>query len=54
MSRLCDGIVMVVRADVTPREDVEATVELLERERLLGLVLNGARVPQGRYSYYPY
>ncbi len=54
VSRLCDGIVMIVRADVTSREDVESTLDLLERERVLGLVLNGARVPQGRYSYYPY
>lgn len=54
VSELCDGMVMVVRADVTPREDVEAALEVLDRQRLLGLVLNGAQVGQGRYSYYPY
>jgi capsular exopolysaccharide synthesis family protein len=54
VSDLCDGIVMVVRADTTRRDDVEATLEFLDRRRLLGLVLNGARVPSGRYSYYPY
>jgi capsular exopolysaccharide synthesis family protein len=54
VSDLCEGIVMIVRADVTRRDDVEAALEFLDRRRLVGLVLNGARVPQGRYSYYPY
>ncbi len=53
VSDLCDGIVMVVRADVTPQQDVESTLDFLDRRRLLGLVLNGAEVPQGRYAYYP-
>lgn len=48
---LCDGIVVVVRADVTSRRDVEATVELVDRRRLLGLLVNGADMPQGRYGY---
>jgi len=54
VSALCDGLVMVVRADVTPSEDLEAALDLLDRQRVLGLVLNGAQVDQGRYSYYPY
>jgi capsular exopolysaccharide synthesis family protein len=54
VSDLCEGIVMIVRADVTRRDDVEAALEFLDRRRLVGLVLNGAKVPQGRYSYYPY
>jgi capsular exopolysaccharide synthesis family protein len=51
VSELCDGLVMVVRADVTSRQDVEATLEILDRRRLLGLLLNGAQVDQGRYGY---
>jgi capsular exopolysaccharide synthesis family protein len=51
VAELCDGLVMVVRADVTARQDVEAALELLDRRRLLGLVLNGARVHHGRYGY---
>jgi capsular exopolysaccharide synthesis family protein len=54
VSDLCDGIVLVVRADTTLRDDIDATLEFLDRRRLVGLVLNGARAPQGRYSYYPY
>ncbi len=51
VAELCDGIVMVVRADVTPQQDLEAALELLDRENLLGLVLNGAQVDLGRYGY---
>jgi tyrosine-protein kinase Etk/Wzc len=48
---LADGVVIVVRADVTSQHDLEATLEILDRSRLLGLVLNGAHVDHGRYGY---
>ena len=48
---LCDGIVMVVRADRTPQEDTQTVLEILDRSRVLGLILNGAIVDQGRYGY---
>jgi len=51
VAELCDGILVVVRADVTSRRDVETTVELVDRRRLLGLIVNGADMPQGRYGY---
>jgi capsular exopolysaccharide synthesis family protein len=51
VAELCDGIVLVVRADVTSRRDIEASVELVDRRRLLGLLLNGAHTNQGRYGY---
>jgi capsular exopolysaccharide synthesis family protein len=51
VAELCDGIVMVVRANVTSQQDVEAALEILDRRRLLGLVLNGAQTSQGRYGY---
>jgi Mrp family chromosome partitioning ATPase len=48
---LCDGLLMVVRADSTPQAEIEAALDILDRRRLLGLVLNGAQVDQGRYGY---
>ncbi len=51
VAELADGIVLVVRADVTARRDVEAAMELMDRRRLLGLLLNGAQMSQGRYGY---
>jgi capsular exopolysaccharide synthesis family protein len=51
ISELSDGLVLVVRADKTSSQDVQSTLEILDRRRLLGLVLNGAQVDQGRYGY---
>ena len=51
VAELADGIVLVVRADVTSRRDVETSIELIDRRRLLGLLLNGAKMAQGRYGY---
>jgi capsular exopolysaccharide synthesis family protein len=48
---LCDGAVMVVQADVTSYDDAQTVLEFLDRNRILGLVLNGASVNQGRYGY---
>ncbi len=52
VSGLCDGTVMIVRADVTPRRDVEAALEMIGRSRVLGLVLNGSKEMRERYGYY--
>ncbi len=51
VSELCDGLVVVVRADLTPQQDVEATLELFDRRRILGFLLNGTEDRQGRYGY---
>jgi len=48
---ISDGIVMIVRADSTAQYDVEAALEILDRGKILGLVLNGVRAEQGRYGY---
>lgn len=51
VSDLCDGMVMVVRADVTAQSDLEAVLEILDRQRILGLLINGVDADQGRYGY---
>jgi Mrp family chromosome partitioning ATPase len=48
---LADGLVVVVRADMTSNRDLQSTLELLDRERVLGLLMNGAQVDQSRYGY---
>ena len=48
---LSDGIVVVVRADVSRQEDIQTVLEIIDRRRVLGLVLNGAVADQGRYGY---
>jgi capsular exopolysaccharide synthesis family protein len=51
ISELTDGLVMVVRADVTPQEDVQAALDILDRRRVLGVVLNGAQIDEHYYGY---
>ena len=52
VSELCDGVVVVVRADTTPREEVGAVLDILDRRRILGMILNGADVSRESYGYY--
>jgi len=51
ISEISDGIVIVVRADFTSQQEVENLLEILGRDRVLGLVLNGASIDQARYGY---
>jgi capsular exopolysaccharide synthesis family protein len=51
ISNLCDGVVLVVRADFTSQQDVESMLEMLDRDRILGFLLNGTSVDQARYGY---
>ncbi len=51
ISEICEGLIMVVRADVTAARDVEAALELLDRRRILGLLLNGATFEQEPSGY---
>jgi capsular exopolysaccharide synthesis family protein len=52
VSELSDGVLIVVRADKTRREEVEAALEVIDREKILGLVLNGVDEEAERYRYY--
>ena len=40
LSKLVDGIIIVVKAGVTPRETVKQAISSLEKEKILGFVLN--------------
>jgi len=51
VSDRCDGMILVVRADVTSQFDIQAVLEILDRQRLLGMLINGVDVPEGRYGY---
>jgi Mrp family chromosome partitioning ATPase len=45
MREYLDGIVVVVRAGVTPKDVVNAALDRVGRERILGVVLNGQESP---------
>jgi capsular exopolysaccharide synthesis family protein len=51
VSDLCDGILLVVRADSTPQAEAEAALEILDRSRVLGVVLNEVAADSGRYGH---
>ena len=48
---LCDGIVFVVRAGGTKLPEIESCLDLLDRRRVLGLVLNAAEADEDKYGY---
>src|SRR5207237_5488784 len=41
VAKLLDGVVMVVRAGITPREIVGRAIETVGTDKVLGVVLNG-------------
>jgi len=47
-----DGVVLVVRARQSRKKSIETELASLEPEKLVGLVLNGARVSRRGYQSY--
>ena len=52
IAKYADGIILVVRAQKTPREAVAETIEKIGKEKLIGIVLNQA--DQSATKYYGY
>jgi Mrp family chromosome partitioning ATPase len=50
VSEIADGVVFVVRADVTPEPEIASALEVIDRRRVLGLVMNGAEPTSSRYE----
>jgi capsular exopolysaccharide synthesis family protein len=50
VSETCDGVIFVVRADVTPEPEIASALDVLDRRRVLGLVMNGAAPIASRYE----
>jgi capsular exopolysaccharide synthesis family protein len=51
VAELADGVVLVVRAGSTSSDDVGAALEVLDRRRVVGVVLNGVEDSSDRYGY---
>lgn len=57
LAKVCDGVLMVVRSNVTPSDVARKAREEFPEETLLGVVLNGTRegaTPYARYYYDTY
>lgn len=55
LSEAVDGVLLLVRADSTPYDIVQRAVAVVGPDRVIGLVLNRAELPEGphyRYSRY--
>jgi capsular exopolysaccharide synthesis family protein len=53
-SSIADGVLMIVRAGVTPKPAIEAALAGLDTAKILGLVLNDAGASGGTYGYAGY
>ena len=54
LSRMVDMVVFVIGAGTTPFRFVERAVNALDRERIVGVVLNRAAEAHAAYQYYGY
>jgi capsular exopolysaccharide synthesis family protein len=55
LATMVDGAVLVVRANATPYHQVQRAIDALDRNRLLGVVLNSVSAPvNGSHNYYSY
>jgi capsular exopolysaccharide synthesis family protein len=58
LSEMVDGVIVVVRAGKTPREEVQKAINNINKEKILGIVLNQNLAKPSYYSsqyqyYYP-
>ncbi len=55
LSRMVDGVILVVMADRTPRESVKRAIQSIDRQKIIGVVLNQKEAkPSSYYSHYYY
>jgi non-specific protein-tyrosine kinase len=55
LSKMVDGVILVVTADRTSRESVQRAVKLIDRDKIIGVVLNQVDLKgPGYYSKYHY
>ena len=54
LSKMVDGIVMVIMADRTPKESVRRAIHSIDRNKIIGIVLNQVEKESSRYytKYY--
>ena len=50
LSKMVDGIILVVMADRTPRESIQRSIKSIDRQKIIGVVLN--QIDLKRSSYY--
>jgi capsular exopolysaccharide synthesis family protein len=51
LTRIADGVLLVVYAGMTPRPALETAFQTLERDKIIGFVLNGTEQVSGQDGY---
>ena len=51
LARLADGVLFVVRAGVTPQPALEHALAGVDRDRVMGIVLNAVETTPSEYAY---
>jgi capsular exopolysaccharide synthesis family protein len=57
LSKMVDGIILVVMADRMPRESIQRAVKSIDRKKIIGIVFNGIDLKRSNYYskyYYKY
>ena len=56
LSKMVDGIILVVRAGYTSRESVQSAIKSIDRQKIIGVVFNQIDIKPSTYSseYYRY
>jgi len=57
LSKMVDGIILVVMAERTPRETIQRAVKSIDRQKIIGIVFNQIDLKQSHYNskyYYKY
>ncbi len=53
IEKLVDGVLLVIRAERTPRDAVKTALNSLGTNKIVGVILNDAKQPSSQYYYYP-
>jgi Mrp family chromosome partitioning ATPase len=57
LSKMVDGIILIVMADRMPRESIQRAVKSIDRQKIIGIVFNQIDLKSSSYyskSYYGY
>jgi protein-tyrosine kinase len=54
LAKACDGVLMVVRSNVTPADAARRALQEFPEKLMVGVVLNGARRDDAQYARYYY
>ncbi|MGA9977132.1 MAG: CpsD/CapB family tyrosine-protein kinase [Candidatus Sulfotelmatobacter sp.] len=54
LAKACDGVLMVVRSNVTPSDAARRALQEFPQQALVGVVLNGTRGDSAQYARYYY